>query len=140
MSEERNINPDEVLARLLDKQVRVQNYTIRAYGDEERPNTELADEFIDVEWNGGARSLTTDPMLFTGSLAVTIWCKAQADGRAKKQRVQKIIAQIAPLVHRRVAGGFVFTFNPANVIMPTTTNLSTGYSTTTIGVEWRVSR
>lgn len=140
MSKESNINPDEVLARLLDKHVRVQNYTIRAYGDEERPNTELADEFIDVEWNGGVRSLTTDPMLFTGSLAVTIWCKAQADGRAKKQRVQKILAQIAPLVHRRVAGGFVFTFNPANVIMPTTTNLSTGYSTTTIGVEWRVSR
>ena len=139
-----DLNPDAVLAALLDGKVRVQtsetdSHTIRAYGDEGRPNKNLADEFIDVEWNGGAQSLTEDPALFRGNLLLTIWCKAQADGRAKKKLVKQIVSQVAPLVHRKVSQGFVFTFDPTNVITPTTTNLTTGYSTTILNVEWHVT-
>lgn len=54
-------------------------------------------------------------------------------------RVRKILAQVAPLVHRKVSQGFVFTFDPTNVITPTTTNLTTGYSTTILNVEWHVT-
>lgn len=140
-----NLNPDAVLAALLDGKVSVQtsktqSHTIRAYADEERPNTNLGDEFIDIEWNGGARSLTNDPALFKGNLLLTIWCKAHADGRAKKKLVKQIVSQIAPLVHRKSTQGFVFTFDPTNVITPTTTNLTTGYSTTILNVKWRESR
>lgn len=139
-----DLNPDAVLAALLDGKVRVQtsetdSHTIRAYGDEGRPNKNLADEFIDVEWNGGAQSLTEDPALFRGNLMLTIWCKAQTDGRAKKKLVKQIVSQVAPLVHRKVSQGFVFTFDPTNVITPTTTNLTTGYSTTILNVEWHVT-
>lgn len=145
MSTLSEINPDVVLASLLNNKISVQtseteSHTIRVYADEERPNTNLADEFIDVEWNGSARSLTEGTSLFKGNLMLTIWCKAQADGRAKKKLVRQIVSQLTPLVHRKVAQGYVFTFNPTNVIMPTTTNLTTGYSTTILNVQWRESR
>lgn len=139
------LNPDAVLASLLDGKVTVytsktESHVIRAYADEERPNKNLGNEFIDVEWNGGAQSLTKDPALFRGNLMLTIWCKAQTDGRAKKKIVKQIVSQITPLVHNEVSQGFVFTFDPTNVITPTTTNLTTGYSTTILNVKWRESR
>lgn len=144
MSTIADLNPDVALAALLDGKVTVQtsktaSHTIKAYADEDRPNKNLADEFIDVEWNGGAQSLTEDPALFRGNLLLTIWCKAQTDGRAKKKLVKQIVAQIAPLVHLAVAGGYVFRFDPSQVITPTTTNLTTGYSTTILNVEWHTT-
>lgn len=144
MSTIADLNPDVALAALLDGKVSVQtsvtqSHTIRAYDDEERPNKNLADEFIDVEWNGGAQSLTEDPALFRGNLLLMIWCKAHPDGRAKKKLVKQIVSQVAPLVHRKVSQGFVFSFDPTNVITPTTTNLATGYSTTILNVEWHVT-
>lgn len=145
MSTIAELNPDVALAALLDGKVSVQtsktdSHTIRAYADEERPNKNLGDEFIGVEWNGGAQSLTEEPALFRGNLLLTIWCKAQTDGRAKKKLVKQIISQITPLVHRKFSQGFVFTFDPTSVITPTTTNLTTGYSTTILNVKWRESR
>lgn len=146
MSAIADLNPDVALAALLDGKVRVQtsatqSHTIRAYADEERPNKNLADEFIDVEWNGGAQSLTEDPALFRGNLMLTIWCKAQTDGRAKKKLVKQIVSQVADAIYRvPTRGGYYFRFDPTNVITPTTTNLTTGYSTTILNVKWRESR
>ena len=145
MSTIADIAPDIVLAKLLDNKIKVQtsatqSHAIRAYDDESRPNKGVGDEWVDVEWNGVARSLTDDPALFRGNLLLTVWVKAQPDGRAKKKIVRQIVSQIAPLVHLAVAGGYVFRFDPSQVITPTTTNLTTGYSTTILNVEWRESR
>lgn len=145
MSTIADITPDIVLAKLLDNKIKVQtsatqSHAIRAYDDESRPNKGVGDEWVDVEWNGVARSLTDDPALFRGNLLLTVWVKAQPDGRAKKKIVRQIVSQIAPLVHLAVAGGYVFRFDPSQVITPTTTNLTTGYSTTILNVEWRDSR
>lgn len=145
MSTIADITPDIVLAKLLDNKIKVQtsatqSHTIRTYDDESRPNKGVGDEWVDVEWNGVARSLTDDPALFRGNLLLTVWVKAQPDGRAKKKIVRQIVSQITPLVHLAVAGGYVFRFDPSQVITPTTTNLTTGYSTTILNVEWRDSR
>lgn len=145
MSTIADITPDIVLAKLLDNKIKVQtsatqSHTIRTYDDESRPNKGVGDEWVDVEWNGVARSLTDDPALFRGNLLLTVWVKAQPDGRAKKKIVRQIVSQIAPLVHLAVAGEYVFRFDPSQVITPTTTNLTTGYSTTILNVEWRESR
>lgn len=136
--------PDVALAALLDKKVTVQtsttkSHTIRAYSDEGRPNKGVGDEFIDVEWNGGAQSLTKPLGVFRGNLLLTIWCKAHTDGRAKKKLVKQIIAQCQELIGSVTSGGFHFEFNPYNVITPTTTNLTTGYSTTILNVEWHTT-
>lgn len=145
MSTIADIAPDIVLAKLLDNKIKVQtsatqSHTIRTYDDESRPNKGVGDEWVDVKWNGVARSLTDDPALFRGNLLLTVWVKAQPDGRAKKKIVRQIVSQITSLVHLAVAGGYVFRFDPSQVITPTTTNLTTGYSTTILNVEWRDSR
>ena len=145
MSTIADIAPDIVLAKLLDNKIKVQtsatqSHAIRAYDDESRPNKGVGDEWVDVKWNGVARSLTDDPALFRGNLLLTVWVKAQPDDRAKKKIVRQIVSQIAPLVYLAVAGGYVFRFDPSQVITPTTTNLTTGYSTTILNVEWRESR
>lgn len=136
-----DLNPDVALAALLDGKVRVQtsatqSHTIRAYADEERPNKNLADEFIDVEWNGGARSRSERLSIYQGAIALTIYCRLQSDNTAKKKRIASIIEQVQKLVHRKRSQGFFFTFNPMNVITPTTSNLTNGYSTTVLNVEW----
>lgn len=144
MSNLADLNPDVALASLLDGKVTVQtsateSHAIRAYGDEERPNKGVGNEFIDIEWNGAARSLTHPLGLYCGNLLLTIWCKAQPDGRAKKKLVRQIVSQVETLVNGKTADGFHFTFDPSQVITPTTTNLTTGYSTTILNVEWHVT-
>lgn len=138
------LNPDEVLASLLDKSIEVKtsatkSHVIRAYGDANSSNRGVDDEHIEIGWNGGARSLTIEPALFRGDLTLTIWCKTLSDGRANKKRISQIVSQVPKLVHRKVSQGFLFMFDPTRVIMPTTTNLVTGHSLTTLNVEWRVT-
>ena len=148
MSTIADLNPDVALAALLDGKVSVQtsatqSHTIRAYADGKQPSKGLDDEFLSVTWNGSAQSLTEDPALFEGNLMLIISCKllnSTRDGQTvNTSRVRKILAQVAPLVHRKGSQGFVFTFDPTNVITPTTTNLTTGYSTTILNVEWHTT-
>jgi hypothetical protein len=141
MTSPADIKPDVVLAALLDKKVSVQtsatqSHTIRAYADGKRPNKHLADEFIDVERNGGMRSIVRPLGLFRGNIALVIWCKAQTDGRAKDKIVEQVVAQVTDLVNDKFSQGFFFEFNADNVITPTTVNLTTGYSTTILNVKW----
>lgn len=139
------LNPDQVLAGLLDNNVRVQtsatqSHPIRCYADGERPNKGVGEELVQISWNGSVRSLTSDSGPYGGDLLLAVWCKAYPDGRANKIRVGQILSQAQKLVHGRVAGGFVFTLDPSAVITPTTVNPTTGYSTTILNVEWRESR
>lgn len=139
-----NVYADVVLASLLDGKVSVQtsknaSHLIKAYSDNERPNKLLADELIDVEWNGNVQSLTTPIGLLSGNLMLTIWCKTHPDGRAKKKLVRQIVNQCVELVNGAISHGFYFSLNPLNVITPTTINLTTGYSTTILNVEWHTT-
>lgn len=144
MSTLADLTPDIVLAALLDEVVTVktsetESHSIRAYADEEKPNVGLDNEFIEVDWNGSARSLTRPLGVFRGNLALSIYVKTQTDGRAKKKLVRQIIAQCEELVNNKVSDGFYFEFDPLNVITPTTVNLTSGYSTTVLNVSWRVT-
>lgn len=139
-----DLAPDEALAKLLDKKVSVQtsataSHVIRAYDEGSRPNKGLGNEFIEITWNGGARSLTQPLGLYRGGLMLSVYVKTQDDGRAKKKLTKQIIAQCEKLVNNVSADGFFFKLDPNNVITPTTVNLTTGYSTTVLNVEWRVT-
>lgn len=144
MSTLADLTPDIVLAALLDKVVVVQtseteSHSIRAYADEGKPNVGLGNEFVEVDWNGSARSMTRPLGVFRGNLALTIYVKTQTDGRAKKQLVRQIISQCEELVNGKGRDGFYFEFDPMNVITPTTVNLTSGYSTTVLNVSWHVT-
>lgn len=143
MSTIADLNPDVALAALLDGKVTVQtsatqSHTIRAYGDEERPNKGVGDEFIDIGLIN-TQSLTQPIGYFDGNLTLTICIKTQSDGRAKKKLERQIVAQCQELINGKSNGGFHFEFDPSNVITPTTTTLLPGYSTKVINVKWHVT-
>ncbi len=135
------LTPDTALAALLDGKVEVrisatEGRTLKAYAQAEQPPVGLADEFINLQWNGSARSRSERLGVFQGVIALSIYCKLNSDNTAKKKRIASILGQIQKLVHRKRSQGFFFTFNPMNVLMPTTPNLTNGYSTTAINVDW----
>lgn len=144
MSNIEKLEADVTLAKVLDKNVivntsKTKRNTIRAYAANKQPNKGLDDEFIDIYSNGITESLTKPIGIYRGNLAVAIYVKTQTDNTAKTQRIRQILEQCEAIVNCKAYDGFYFEFDPANVITPTTTNLTTGYSTTIINVKWRTS-
>ncbi len=138
------LQPDVALAALLDGKVEVQTSeasknAIRAYEQAKMPNKGLADEFLTVQNNGVITSRTRPLGLFMGNLALTLYCKANADGTAKTARLRQMIVQCVELVDRKSSQGFFFELDPNNVITPPTVNLTTGYATTVINVAWHTT-
>lgn len=138
------INADGILAKMLDNNIEVQtsskeSHKIRCYGDNERPNRKLGDEFIEIRVNGNIQSQTEPIGLFSGNLMMIVWCKTMADGRVKKNIVSQILTQAEQLIKGVSMQGYFFDISSDSVITPTTTNLTTGYSTTIINVEWHTT-
>ncbi len=135
------LNPDEVLAKLLDNVVEVQTsktqkHKIRAYAQSQQPNKYLGDEFIKIQLNGIINSLTKPLGFIRGNIALMICVKTDTYNRANTRRVNQIIQQCETLANEVTAQGYYFELSPTNVITPTTTNLTDGYSTTILNVEW----
>lgn len=144
MSNVEKLEADVTLAKVLDKNVivntsKTKHNAIRAYASNKQPNKGLDSEFIDIYPNGITESLTKPIGIFRGNLAVAIYVKTQTDNTAKTQRIRQILEQCEAIVNCKAYDGFYFEFDPSNVITPTTTNLTTGYSTTVINVKWRTS-
>lgn len=140
-----DLTPDVALAALLDGKVEVQTsatskYAIKAYEQAKMPNKGLADEFLTVQTNGVITALTEDADLCRGNLALTIYCKANADNTAKTARIAQMKKQCKALFNRKISQGFFFWIDPKNVITPSYVNPSNGYATTTINIKWKESR
>ncbi len=141
----KDLIPDEVLVGLLDGKVTVQSSeteirTIRVYGQSKQPNKDVDDEFINVLNNGVVHSITKPLGLFAGNLALTVYCKSNSDGTAKTKRIRQIVSQCVELVNEKSSQGFFFELDPANVITPTTVNLTDGYATTVLNVAWHTTQ
>ena len=138
------ITPDTVLAGMLDNAVivttsKTQNHSVRAYGDGETPNTISDVEFISIGWNGNVQSVTFPVNIYRGNLILSIYVKTQSDGRVKKHITAQIVERCVRLIDGKAKEGYCFTLNPSNVITPTTVNLTTGYSTKILNVEWHTT-
>lgn len=136
------LTPDIALAELLDKKISVQvsatkSVPVRCYADGAQPNKDLGDEYVNILWNGSATARASQLGCMNGSLALVVLVKTQSNGTVKRNRVNNILAQCQQLASGVSNNGFFFKINPFQVITPTTTNLTTGYSTTIINVEWR---
>lgn len=137
-----NLNPDAVLAEVLTDKVIVnttptKTRSIKAFSANEQPNNKLPDEYLNVYQNGITESLTKPIGLYRGNLALAIFVKLHSNGTIMHNRIRQIMEQCEAMVNEQTYGGFYFEFDPANVITPTTTNISTGYSTTIINATWR---
>lgn len=142
MSEIAELVPDVVLAKMLDNNIEVQvtentYQPVRCYADGLQPNKGVGDEFVTVMWNGSAQSRTQPLGCFMGNLALTIFCKLQKNNTVKTQRIRQIIGQCQQLVNGKCHDGYVFIIIPSEMITPTKADSSTGYSHTTINVQWR---
>lgn len=136
-----DLTPDIAMKSLLSGKVQSQSAKgitiLDVYAQNERPNADLDNEFIEIYLNGNIRSFTTPPDLFLGNLALAIYVKTNSDGTMNNVRLSSILRQVETLVSNKAANGFFFTFEPSNVITPPNTDLSTGYATTVLNVNWR---
>lgn len=138
------LNPDAVLVEVLSDHIVVdtsatKKRTIKAFAANEQPNNKLPDEYLNVYVNGITESLTKPIGLYRGNLALAIFVKTHSNGTIMTHRIRQIIEQCEAMVNCKAYNGFYYEFDPTNVITPTTTNISTGYSTTIINVEWRTT-
>lgn len=135
------IRPDLALKQILDKQIILQksateSVEIKAYAQGERPNVGLDEEFIEILFNGTIRSRTKPIGHVRGYLAVAVYVKTYEDGSVFQIRLDSILNQLEEKVSNVTVGGFFFSFNLNNIITPTTVNITSGYSTTILNIEW----
>lgn len=141
------LEPWKALAGMLDGEVSIAlsettSTSLKAYGQGEMPNTGLAEAFILVANNGEIRNLTHPYGIFRGNIAITVFVKAQPNGRVNANRVNSIISQIESIVNDSVSGdgAYFYKFPADNIITPYSVNASNGYSMTMLNVEWRTTR
>lgn len=135
------IRPDLALKSVLDNQIMLQksateSAVVKVYAQGERPSTKLDDEFVEILFNGAMRSKTKPIGLVRGALLVAIYVKSYEDGSVFQYRVDSILKQLEEKVSSVSADRFFFSLNLDNIITPTTVNITSGYSTTILNVEW----
>lgn len=138
------IRPDLALKSLLDGQIVLQksateSAVIDVYAHGERPNTGLASEFVEILFNGAVRSLTNPIGVLRGNVVISVYVKSYEDGSVFQYRVDSIMKQIEEKVSSVESGGYFFKINPDNIITPTTTNITSGYSTTILNINWKTT-
>jgi hypothetical protein len=139
-----DIEADKALKTLLEGNVTLaksatSTVTLDVYASYERPNTGLADEFISCYNNGTITSVTHPFGMFTGYLAVSVYCKAESDTTAKRKNIKKLLLQVEDLINEKKVIyndiSYFFQLTPTP-ITPTTVSTTTGYSTTVLNVMW----
>lgn len=132
----------EALKALIDGKVTVDADAkiVNVYAQCEQPNIGVDNDFIQIT-NLGVVSAETKPIcptsIYTGNLALSIYCKLNSNRTIKSNRMDKISEQCKNiLLNQKSYGGAVFEFDPTNVITPPTPNDTTGYATTRFNVAW----
>lgn len=135
------IRPDLALKKLLDGNIILQKSEtefadVKVYAQGERPNNGLDSEFIEILLNGSIRSVTKPMGLIRGSIALAVYVKTYDDGSVFQYRVDALLKLIEEKISQSAQGNYFFEINPNNIITPTTVNVTTGYSTTILNIEW----
>lgn len=132
---------DKALAQAMDGNIEVQVSAssvraVRAYAQAEQPQTGLGEEFIVVTNNGSVQSLTKGGSTPRGYLAVSVYCRSNSDGTAKRRRIDGIIEQVSGYVSGKVHGKFYYEPDWSSMITPVTVDYDSGYAFAVLGVAW----
>ncbi len=135
------IRPDLALKNLLDGNIILQKSetefaNVKVYAQGERPNDGLDSEFVEILLNGSIRSVTKPMGLLRGSLVLAVYVKTYDDSSVFQYRVDALLKLIEEKVSPSTSENYFFEINPNNIITPTTVNVTTGYSTTILNIEW----
>ena len=136
-----SIQPDVELAAYLTDKVSVglsdgTTEKVNVYSDWERPTNGLPNDFIVVYINGGVDGVGMDANFAHGFIQVNLYSKMNDDGSVKKSRVKKLLEQFDSLLHKHATENYYFEYASPQFITPTTPNQSTGYSVTSLNIEW----
>lgn len=135
------IRPDIALKKLIEGKIILQRSEtefadIKVYAQGERPNDGLDTEFVEILINGIVRSVTKPLGFLKGNLALAVYVKTYDDGSVFQYRLDQILKLIEERVSNIASEDYFFEINPDNIITPTTVNVSTGYSTTILNIDW----
>lgn len=135
------IRPDIALKKLLEGNLILQRSEtdfadVKVYAQGERPNDRLDSEFVEILLNGSIRSVTKPIGLLKSSIALAVYVKTYDDGSVFQYRVDALLKLIEEKVSNIVSGDYFFEINLDNIITPTTVNVTTGYSTTVLNIQW----
>lgn len=139
-----DINPDVELRDFLTGKINVglsdgSTAPVTVYGDWEKPTNEVPDDFILVMINGTAGGVGTGVDYAEGYLAVSLYSKLNDNGTVKKNRVKKILRQFDDIIERTKTAHFFFRYASPQYITPTTPNITSGYSITTLNLVWHTT-
>ncbi len=135
------IRPDIALKKLLEGNLILQISEtdfadVKVYAQGERPNDGLDSEFVEILLNGSIRSVTKPIGLLKSSIALAVYVKTYDDDSVFQYRVDALLKLIEERVSNVVSGDYFFEINLDNIITPTTVNVTTGYSTTVLNIQW----
>jgi len=134
-----HIQPDVELAEALKGQILVGTTPVKVYSDWERPTNGLPADFITVYINGDIGGVGMDTPYANGYLMVSLYCKMNDDGSVKKNRIRKILEQFDDIVEGLLTENYHFEYTADRYITPTTPNVSSGYSITTLNLRWHTT-
>lgn len=112
---------------------------VTVYGDWERPTNEVPSDFLVVMLNGDIGGYGMSSPYAEGYIMVSLYSKMNDDGSVKKQRVDKILDQFDHLVEKLVTENYFYKYASPRFITPTTPNVTSGYSVTTLNLEWHTN-
>ena len=139
-----SIKPEVALRDFLNGKVIVNGLNGRSepvtvYCDRERPTNGLPDDFISIAINGSISGLGKSIDYADGYIMVILYCKMNADGSVKDNRVTKIIEQFDYLLNGVNFDNYYFCYEYDNFVMPTTPDFNSGYSLTILNLRWHTA-
>lgn len=109
---------------------------VAVYGDWEKPTNGVPDDFLIIMNNGDIGGVGMDINYAEGYVAVSLYCKLNDDGTIKKNRITKILEQFDDIIERLQTPSYYFRYASPQFITPTTPNITSGYSITTLNLLW----
>lgn len=139
-----SINPDVELRDFLQGKISVglpggEMQEVAVYGDWERPTNDVPDDFVVIMMNGNVSGLGMNIDYADGHVIVSLYSKLNNDGSVKKNRVKNILAQFDELVENRNTPNYFFKYEIQPFITPTTPNITSGYSITSLNLRWNTN-
>ena len=136
-----SIQPDVELREFLQGMISVgtggaETKPVTVYGDWEKPTNDIPDDFIIIMLNGDFVGVGMDTPFAKGFMMVSLYCKLNNDGSVKKNRVSKILRQFDTVVDKLLTENYYYEYDANRFITPTTPNITSGYSITTLNLRW----
>lgn len=112
---------------------------VAVYGDWERPTNGVPADFIVIMLNGDVGGVGMDTPYADGYIMLSLYCKLNDDGSVKKSRIDNILSQFDDTIENLNTTHYFYKYASPQFITPTTPNITSGYSVTTLNLKWNTN-